>query len=105
MQWDCNECHKPHDSAQPVVDCLTCHTEARTAGLHAVPAHVAGTGEGSVACAACHTPHEWTIQSRDTCATCHAAKVKVHFPGKLCTQCHDFGEISMDPAAAPPQGR
>jgi len=107
MQWDCRECHKPHDSERPVVDCIGCHTEARSAGLHAVPSHVAGYVDANgreTKCKDCHKPHEWTMKSRENCATCHSDKVESHNPGKLCTECHDFGKISMGPAGEPLQG-
>ncbi|MHB0915830.1 MAG: hypothetical protein ACYC5A_07240 [Thermoleophilia bacterium] len=97
MHWDCRECHKPHDSDRPVVDCIGCHTEARTAGLHASPTHAESK------CKSCHKPHEWVVTARENCAECHSDKVESHNPGKLCTECHDFGEISMGPAGEPLQ--
>lgn len=83
MQFLCEECHRPHEQAQPVVVCLACHGEVAVAGLHAKGAH-----QGSP-CQACHRPHEWEVKARENCLACHGDKAN-HYAGVLCFQCHDF---------------
>jgi hypothetical protein len=53
MLWDCKECHKPHDSAKPTVDCTSCHADAMKAGTHAT------TKDVESKCITCHRPHDW----------------------------------------------
>ncbi|MHB8858898.1 MAG: NapC/NirT family cytochrome c [Thermoleophilia bacterium] len=91
MKWDCRECHKPHDQARPVVDCLSCHTDAKTNGLHGKTTHSQQT------CKTCHQPHKWTVTTREPCLTCHQDKVN-HNPGGVCADCHDYKTL------APPAG-
>jgi len=81
MAWDCRECHKPHDKANPVVDCLGCHTTAKTEGLHGAKTH------SESRCKVCHQPHEWKVTKRETCLSCHQDKVS-HNPDNACTDCH-----------------
>ncbi len=80
MQYPCGKCHQPHQQTQPVVDCLSCHTEG---GLHLTAAHRASS------CQTCHKPHEWRVTQRETCLTCHPEKAE-HNPGILCGSCHGF---------------
>ncbi|MBE0429896.1 MAG: cytochrome c3 family protein [Thermoleophilia bacterium] len=89
MTWDCKECHKPHDRANPVSDCISCHTTAKTEGAHGISIH------SQQQCVACHTPHEWTVTQRDSCLTCHQDKV-AHNAGRNCADCHtqNVGPIS-----------
>lgn len=95
MQWDCKECHKPHQKDSPVVDCISCHTDARETGLHAGPTHA------EAKCTTCHKPHEWTVSSRDQCLSCHEDKVD-HNAGQLCAECHSFGGVKMCPPGETP---
>lgn len=83
MRFECSQCHKPHVSETPVVNCLSCHQSTPNEGLHAKTTHSKTT------CQTCHQPHEWKVQSRDACLTCHANKTN-HNEGILCTNCHDF---------------
>jgi hypothetical protein len=78
----CGQCHKPHEKAQPVVACATCHTAPRPA-LHQRPAHAAAT------CATCHVPHAFRVQSRQTCLSCHQDKAAHNAP-TACSVCHVF---------------
>ena len=52
MQFPCGQCHKPHEQAQPVVVCRTCHEKPR-ADMH--PASMLQTTK----CTTCHIPHRW----------------------------------------------
>ena len=81
MFWDCRECHKPHDQSNPVVDCLSCHTTAKTEGLHGAKTH------SESRCKSCHQPHQWTVSSREPCLSCHQDKV-THNEGINCADCH-----------------
>jgi len=78
----CSTCHKPHEKAQPVVACTSCHAAARPA-LHQRPTHVAST------CTTCHVPHAWKVQSRQSCLSCHQDKVTHNAP-TTCNTCHGF---------------
>ncbi|MDP2660917.1 MAG: hypothetical protein Q8R28_09335, partial [Dehalococcoidia bacterium] len=92
MQFECGQCHKPHLSATPVVDCLSCHQGVRDLGLHAKTSHSQTT------CQACHKPHEWKVQSRDNCLACHGDKVAHNAP-TLCANCHDFHKTAPKPGS------
>ncbi|MCL5961041.1 MAG: cytochrome c3 family protein [Chloroflexi bacterium] len=81
MQFQCGDCHKPHEQAKPIVDCQSCHADL--GGKHTVGAH------SQTSCATCHKPHEWTVDSRDTCQACHKDRVD-HNPGQFCGTCHSF---------------
>lgn len=96
MAWDCRECHKPHDKANPVVDCLSCHTTVKQEGLHAAKTH------SESRCKTCHKPHEWTVKTREQCLTCHQDKVD-HNPGGMCADCHDFKTVAGTAATPPTQ--
>lgn len=80
MQYPCGDCHQPHRQAEPIVDCLSCHT---VEGIHLKGAHSASS------CLTCHKPHEWQVTQRETCLTCHPGKVE-HNAGTLCSSCHLF---------------
>lgn len=99
MKWDCRECHKPHDQANPVVNCTGCHSGAKTEGLHGMKTH-----SGSE-CKTCHQPHQWTVSSRDTCLACHQDKAQ-HNAGTNCADCHrdaQGGIPGFSMSGAPPQ--
>lgn len=81
MMWDCRECHKPHDQANPVVDCIGCHNQSKAEGLHGLKTH------SESRCKVCHRPHEWTVVSREPCLQCHADKAE-HNAGQNCADCH-----------------
>lgn len=83
MQFACGDCHKPHEKAQPVVNCASCHQDALKAGLHTQQVHAA------TSCTTCHLPHAWTLQSRSTCQSCHTDK-SAHYAPTLCSTCHTF---------------
>ena len=53
MQFTCSQCHKPHQQAAPVVDCLSCHKNL--GGLHL------DSAAQRVQCQTCHRPHQWRI--------------------------------------------
>ncbi|MBF8267201.1 MAG: hypothetical protein HW388_709 [Dehalococcoidia bacterium] len=102
MQFTCWQCHQPHVQAKPTVDCLSCHAEAPTQGLHAVTVHAA------VTCQTCHQPHEWKMETRSTCVTCHVDRVE-HNVGTACALCHSFTGTAYTPAPldiapTPPSG-
>jgi len=80
MQYECGECHKPHEQAKPVADCAACHT---TDGMHTTLSHSA------TPCITCHKPHAWYVTERDTCMTCHPDR-EDHFTGIFCGECHIF---------------
>jgi hypothetical protein len=101
MMWDCKECHKPHEKDMPVVDCLSCHTDARQQGLHGASTH------SQTSCTACHKPHEWKVTSRDQCLACHTDRAG-HNEGQVCADCHDFGHVAgmtsgNEPGVSPDQ--
>ncbi len=52
----CGTCHKPHEKAQPVVACASCHPAP-------APAIHQPIMESKTACTTCHTPHRWRIGS------------------------------------------
>ncbi|MDP2727670.1 MAG: cytochrome c3 family protein [Dehalococcoidia bacterium] len=83
MRFQCSQCHKPHVSESPVVSCLSCHQDVPKEGLHKATTHASST------CQTCHKPHEWEVQSRWACITCHANKIE-HNLGILCSNCHNF---------------
>ncbi|MDO8690590.1 MAG: hypothetical protein Q7R39_11380 [Dehalococcoidia bacterium] len=83
MQFECSQCHKPHVAEAPVVNCISCHQDIPKQGLHAKTTHSQST------CQACHQPHEWKVEKREACLTCHANK-STHNSGVFCGNCHDF---------------
>jgi len=95
MMWDCQECHKPHDKANPTVDCLACHTDSKTNGLHGKKTH------SEARCKTCHQPHVWTVSSREPCLTCHQDKVD-HNPQGVCADCHDYKTLAPPAATGQP---
>ncbi len=80
MQYPCGDCHQPHEQAEPLVDCLSCHA---IKGLHLKGAHDASS------CQTCHEAHEWQVAQSETCLTCHPGKTE-HNAGVLCSNCHRF---------------
>ena len=80
MQYPCTDCHQPHEQAEPLVDCLSCHT---TKGFHLEGEHNASS------CQTCHKAHEWQVTRRETCLTCHSGKAD-HNAATSCSNCHQF---------------
>ena len=100
----CNDCHKVHKPADPVLNkktqtevCFTCHKEQR-ADSKKISHHP--IGEGKVVCSDCHNPHGSTGPKllkkntvTETCYTCHAEKrgpfLWEHQPvTEDCANCH-----------------
>ncbi len=78
---ECKSCHLKDQEVKPLADCRSCH--GKIGGLHKKTAH-AGSD-----CTACHAPHNWKVDKRDNCLTCHGDK-KDHNPSELCVKCHPF---------------
>lgn len=57
MAFACSTCHKPHEKAQPIVSCTSCHPAPNPA-IH--PQEVVAAG-GYTACIVCHQPHRWKL--------------------------------------------
>lgn len=95
MQFPCSDCHKPHEQAKPVANCLSCHANIPTQGLHVGAVHAAST------CQTCHQPHEWQTVARETCATCHVDRAE-HNVGTSCATCHAFVGPAFTPASPTP---
>ncbi len=57
MTFTCSTCHKPHERAQPIVSCTSCHPAPNPA-IH--PQEVVAAG-GYTACIVCHQPHKWKL--------------------------------------------
>lgn len=83
MQFECYQCHQPHVSQAPTVNCVSCHEAVPKEGLHQAKTH------SQQSCQGCHKPHEWVVSSRDACTACHADKQN-HNQGGLCINCHNF---------------
>ncbi|MDP2167269.1 MAG: cytochrome c3 family protein [Thermodesulfovibrionales bacterium] len=70
MQFNCYECHKPHDVIRPDwASCLRCHGNIPDAGKHGM--HVKAMG---MQCRECHRPHIWRVtkkSARKDCVKCH----------------------------------
>ncbi len=100
----CNDCHKVHQPADPVLSkktqtevCYACHKEQR-ADSKKISHHP--LAEGKVVCSDCHNPHGSTGPKllkkntvTETCYTCHAEKrgpfLWEHQPvSEDCTNCH-----------------
>jgi nitrate/TMAO reductase-like tetraheme cytochrome c subunit len=95
MQFQCSQCHKPHEQIAVDVNCQNCHATIRQSGLHGKLTH------SSVECKTCHEPHEWKVTERATCVACHQTKL-THNQGRSCDSCHDFhGQQPASPAQAP----
>lgn len=77
----CATCHLKEQEVKPLTSCVSCHPN-RTE-LHLKPTHAATD------CTTCHTPHQWTVNKRDSCSTCHADKAS-HYPQGVCRDCHPF---------------
>ena len=80
MQYPCGDCHLPHEAANAIVDCESCHT---VDGNHVMGAHEA------TPCATCHIPHDWHADEPSACLTCHPGRSE-HNPGADCSACHKF---------------
>jgi len=77
----CATCHLKEQEVSPLTPCVSCHP-SRTE-LHLKPTHAA------TECTMCHTPHQWTVNKRDNCSTCHPDKAS-HYPQGVCRDCHPF---------------
>ncbi len=84
---ECKACHLRVQQRKPLAKCAICH--AGMGGLHRAAGHAAA------GCTACHVPHAWSPEPRETCLTCHADRAE-HNPGPPCAECHAF----RPPAAA-----
>jgi DmsE family decaheme c-type cytochrome len=101
----CNDCHKVHKAADPILAkktqtevCFTCHKEQR-ADSHKISAHPMQNGK--VVCSDCHNPHGSTGPKlmkkntvTETCYQCHAEKrgpfLFEHQPvTEDCSNCHN----------------
>ncbi len=51
----CGTCHKPHEKAQPIVNCTSCHTAPK-------PEIHAPVMQAKTPCTTCHQPHYWKMQ-------------------------------------------
>jgi len=80
MQFTCGECHKPHEQANPLLDCEVCHTVEL---IHLEGAH------NATSCLTCHHAHEWQVSEREACLTCHPSQVD-HYVDGFCGVCHRF---------------
>ncbi len=80
MQFPCGGCHQPHEQAEPLVDCIACHS---TGGLHLIGEH------NATQCQTCHEAHEWQVTRREACLTCHPGQVE-HNAETACNMCHLF---------------
>jgi hypothetical protein len=56
----CGTCHKPHEKAQPIVTCTSCHV-APSPAIHPKETVAAGA-QSYTTCTACHQPHRWKVQ-------------------------------------------
>jgi c(7)-type cytochrome triheme protein len=93
----CKECHLKEQQVKPLATCTTCH--GALAGLHQkVPHKAAG-------CVACHAPHQWKVEGRDRCLTCHGDRAQ-HNPGAACSECHEYRPTTaaVKPGAPPAKG-
>lgn len=89
----CRECHLKEQQVKPLAGCADCHGEP--AELHQVTSH------REAGCAACHAPHAWSPEPRQTCLTCHPDKAQ-HNPGPPCAECHAFRPAGAAAQAGPP---
>jgi DmsE family decaheme c-type cytochrome len=103
-QVACNDCHRVHVPADPVLSkktqtsvCFACHKEQR-ADTHKISTHPLDAGK--ISCSDCHNPHGSTSSKllkkntvNETCWQCHAEKrgpfLWEHQPvTEDCTNCH-----------------
>ena len=73
MQFNCYECHKPHEAVRPDWgNCLNCHVNIPNVGKHGL--HVKSMG---MKCKECHKPHSWRVtneSAKKDCVKCHEYK-------------------------------
>jgi hypothetical protein len=81
MASGCNICHLKEGEVKPMATCSSCHRSLP--GLHRAPPHAGAE------CTACHAPHTWKVDKRETCLACHGDK-KNHNAPTLCGECHKF---------------
>lgn len=87
---DCHDAHRPVDNQLKRDVCVKCHADQRGPFRFA---HAAISGNLTDACVDCHRPHGSPNQrllkfsNRGLCLQCHADKA-LHFPGRLCWDCH-----------------
>jgi hypothetical protein len=81
----CATCHLKEQQLKPQADCAGCHPNR--AGLHLKATHAATD------CTLCHIPHQWTVEKREVCYSCHPDKTN-HNPQGLCRDCHPFRQAA-----------
>jgi hypothetical protein len=81
----CAACHLKEQEIKPLTPCVGCHPN-RTE-LHLKPTHAATD------CTMCHTPHQWTVNKRENCYTCHPDKTS-HYTQGVCRDCHPFRQAA-----------
>ena len=81
----CASCHLKEQDVKPLTPCISCHPNR--AELHLKATHAATD------CTVCHTPHQWTVNKRDNCATCHTDKSN-HYSQGVCRDCHPFRQAA-----------
>ena len=81
----CATCHLKEQEIKPLTPCISCHPNR--AELHLKPTHAATD------CTMCHVPHQWTVNNRQTCYTCHPDK-SMHYPQGICRDCHPFRQAA-----------
>ena len=77
----CATCHLREQQVKPLTPCISCH--ANRTELHLKPTHSATD------CTVCHVPHQWAVNKREVCYTCHPDKTNHNAPN-LCRDCHPF---------------
>lgn len=81
----CATCHLKEQEIKPLTACSSCHPNR--AELHLKTTHAATD------CAVCHVPHQWTVNKRETCYTCHPDK-STHYTQGVCRDCHPFRQAA-----------
>jgi len=78
----CTDCHERPGYPQPITPCSACHEGM--GGLHEQELHA------EVECWACHQPHVWAADDRETCLQCHDDRADHMVDGGACSNCHEF---------------
>jgi len=87
---DCHDVHRPMGEEIQREVCITCHAEQHGPFRYS---HGAISGKLNDGCTSCHRPHGSPNQhmlkfsNRGLCLQCHADRA-LHFPGRLCWDCH-----------------
>jgi NapC/NirT cytochrome c family, N-terminal region/Class III cytochrome C family len=77
----CAACHQKEQEIKPVTSCVSCHS--KRSELHLKPTHSATD------CTLCHLPHQWSVNKREVCYSCHPGKSS-HYTQGVCRDCHAF---------------